>query len=356
MADIRISAERLRGFAEALLAAGGFTREEAKAMADSLTLAELMGHGSHGLMRVKEYLEYLRNGDLASGTELRVIKETPASLTADASLRVGQAVMPKLLEKMYGKLATQAVVSAAVSNCGHVGRIGEWVEKAAYKGYAALLLVNDNGTFFAVAPPGVKKGMTSTNPLAFAVPLPEGKIFAADMSTSAVAFGKVKLARLTGTQMPPGCIQDAEGRPTTDPEALFADPPGAIRPMGGAQDYKGFALSMFVDMLGSGLSGGQTPPAQAGTGQGNSLLLVLWNPEFFAGDAHLRNQAAKYIEFLRTGPPVDPEKPLRLAGDRMNALKEERLAKGIPVGTDLARQLLKLAGELGVAPPSELTG
>jgi uncharacterized oxidoreductase len=313
-----------------------------------------MGHGSHGIMRVIEYLNDLKKGTVVSGAQIKIIQETPSSLIADAQLGVGQSIMPKILKLMQDKLSTQAVVNASVRNCGHIGRIGEWVEKPASVGYPGLLMVNDNGGFFCVAAPGGKQSVTSTNPVAFAVPLPKDEVFLTDMSTSAVAFGKVKLARVNGTQVPEQCIQDAAGKPTTNPEALFTDPPGSILPMGGPQAYKGFALSMFVDMLTAGLSGGQTPPASTGMKYANNFTLTLWNPKFFAGLEHMQKQAEKYIKFIRNSPSADSAKPIRLAGDRMNALKQERESKGIPLSKGLVLNLLNLAKTLNVPLPTEL--
>ncbi len=352
--NIPVSLNELTPFIESLLEAGGFNGGEAKAVARSLILSELSGHGSHGLVRVSQYLGLLQRGLLVSGRDFRIVQETPGSLTADAQAGVGQALMPKLLSRLYAKLETSAVVSAAVRNCGHVGRLGEWVEDAAQAGYVAFLTVNDNGACFHVAPPGGKKAATSTNPIAFAVPLPDGKIFSTDMSTSAIAFGKAKLAHLTKTRLQPGCIQDADAHPTTDPAALFSTPPGSILPMGGAQGYKGFALAMFVDMLTAGLSGGQAPPADADAeypkSMLNNLVLTLWNPKFFAGGAHLGQQAAKLIDAVRHSPPIDPERPVRLPGDRMNAVRQRAEDCGLELNENLIQELNGLARKLGGMP------
>jgi len=352
---ITLSSDRLRIFAAELLHKSGFQADEAKTIADSLTLSEMMGHSSHGLMRGIEYIKLLEQGSIVSGANLETIRETPNSLMADAQFGAGQVIMPALLEKLKNKLETQAVVTAAVRNCGHVGRLGEWVEIAAEAGYPGLLLVNDNGSAFLVAPPGGKQAVTSTNPLAFAVPLADGEIFMADLSTSAIAFGKAKVARMNGSKLPPNAIQDSDGNPTTDPEALFTNPRGSMLPMGGAQGYKGFALAMFIDLLVSGLSGGQMPPAKKGTKLINNLTMVLWNPKFFAGIAHMQEEAKKYLTFVRACPPIDPANPIRLAGDRLNTLKQDREKTGIPLGKGLTESLLTLAKKLGVTPPAELT-
>jgi uncharacterized oxidoreductase len=344
----RIETVALITFLDRLLIAGGFSVDEASAITRSLILSEQLGYSSHGIAQVSRYIAELKAGNVLSGAQLKVLRDTPNSLAADAQAGVGQIIMPILLKNMYSKISAQASVCIAVRNCGHIGRLGEWVEEPATAGYAALLMVNDNGSNFLVAPPGGKRAVTSTNPIAFSVPLPAGQIFAADMSTGAIAFGKVNLARRTRTAVPPNCIQDSNGRPTTSPEALFEIPAGSILPMGGAQGYKGFALSMFVDLLVAGLSGGQTPPAAHGTKGENCIMMALWNPKFFAGIEHMRSQAAKYIAFIRECPVTDDTKPIRIPGDRANAARQASSSLGVDLSEELVDELKRIGKQLGM--------
>lgn len=328
--------------------------EEAQITAQSLVLANLMGHDSHGVMRVSDYLYFLKSGDMASGAALRIERQTPSSIHADAQRGLGQVQMPRLLDKLLEKAGTQGTAAGAMKNCGHAGRLGEWVEYIAAQGMAGFVAVNDNGTLFLTAPPGGREGRTSTNPLAFGIPLPEGKIFSLDMATSAIAVGKVRVAKLAGKPCPPNCLQDSEGRPTTDPGVMFEDPKGALLPFGGAQGYKGFALSMMVDCLTAGLSGGFAPPAPDGEAETNNVIVSIWNPESFAGLSHMQEQAQKYIDFVKASTPIDPDKPVRVAGERAWAEKEKREKDGIPLDEELCAKLRKKAEGLGVNVPEEL--
>ncbi|MCL2469138.1 MAG: Ldh family oxidoreductase [Alphaproteobacteria bacterium] len=349
-----VNVETLKAFSSSLLAKSGFTDEEAAAIAASLTLSEMTGHSSHGLTRMRGYIKDLRKGSTVSGVKPQTIQETANSIMVDGQHGTGPIVIPPLLNKLRAKLDDNAVVCATLLNCGNVGRLGEWVEIVAKAGYPGLMLVNDNGGFFCVAPPGGKKAVTSTNPLAFAIPLPEGEVFLTDMSSSSIAYGKVRLAYLEGTSVSPYCIKDADGKMTLDPGVLFSFPSGSIMPMGGGQEHKGFALSMFIDMLVAGLSGGYAPPAPSGVKVANNSVFVFWNPRFFAGLDHIQSQARKYIDFVRSSSPADPTRPLRLAGDRMRTLQQERERDGVPLSTALTADLLALARELDVAPPPAL--
>jgi uncharacterized oxidoreductase len=353
---ITIPASRLNEIAESLLEAGGFTREESSTTARSLILSNLLGHDSHGVVRIAQYINELKKGDLSSSVGLEILKETPNSLQADAQAGLGQVQIPKFLHHLFGKAAQNASVTGALCNSGHVGRVGEWADLIGQKGYAALVLVNDNGAFQLVAPPGGRERRTSTNPLAFAIPLKNGNVFSIDMSTSATAMGNVRLAYLAGEQMEPGLLQDSEGRPTTNPADVIKEPRGALLPMGGAEGYKGFGLSMAIDFLAAGLSGGFTPPAPDKAGPHNNVVVSIWNPAYFAGFNHMADEAEKYIAYLRETTPIDPFRPIRLPGDRANTEKILREQKGIPVSHGTCRLLARSAELTGLPVPQEFKG
>ena len=201
----------------------------------------------------------------------------------------------------FGQGSPDGRGDGALRRSGHVGRLGEWVERAASAGLAALIAVNDNGVIRTVAPPGGTAGRISTNPIAIGVPTGRGPLVL-DISTSAVANGKLKVARLEKRPVPEGWIQDANGNPTTDPHVMLADPPGSLLPFGGDQAYKGFGLGLFFDFLVGGLTGGFCPPAPPGTIECNNVLVVVWDPAGFAGAAHFAAEADKLIESVRNTP------------------------------------------------------
>jgi uncharacterized oxidoreductase len=140
---VRHDAATLIEFLADLLVQAGFSKDEASAIAKSLALSERLGYASHGIAQISRYIAELRAGNIVSGATPRTLQEAPNSLVVDAQLGAGQVVMPIVLRNVYSKLVAQASATAAVRNCGHVGRLGEWVEHPAEAGYAALLFVND---------------------------------------------------------------------------------------------------------------------------------------------------------------------------------------------------------------------
>lgn len=343
----RITAETLTAFALDLLAAVDVERSDAEAVVAHLVDANLCGHDSHGVVRLPWYVRQLGEGELVRGVSLKVLRESPATLVCDAQLGFGQVQMLRLAERLVEKSQSVGVACGTLRDSGHIGRLGAYAEWAAERGLAALLTVNDNGVFRVVAPPGGREPRISTNPISIGVPTPEGPLVY-DASTSVVAQGKVLLRRLNDEPCPPGWLQDAEGRPTTDPHVLQANPPGSLLSLGG---YKGFGLAVMLDLLVGGLSGGFCPPPQAGALMCNTVLLVLWNPDHFGGREHLLEQAGLLIDSIRECPLAEGAEPIRLPGDSSRATRIERRRDGIPLAEGTWQALLKLAARQQVAPP-----
>ena len=345
-----LSAESLRQLVGDVLEAVGVPADEAHRVADSLVEANLRGHESHGVVRIPDYLKQLQTGELAAGVELEILSETESILAADAGMGFGMVQCQRLIERLIPKARRQGIACGALRNCGHVGRLGEWVEIVAQQGLAALLTVNDNGVLQCVAPPGGTAPRISTNPLAIGVPT-DAEPLVLDISTSAVANGKIKVAWLQGRKCPAGWLQDAEGNPTVDPAVRFTDPRGTILPMGGEQGYKGFGLGLFLDFLVGGLSGGFCPPAPEIAPGTNNVLLAVWDPDRFAGRSHFLGEVEKLTDYVRSTPRKAGIERIRLPGDRSRETRRERLAHGIPVDEETWGDLVQLATELGVPVP-----
>jgi uncharacterized oxidoreductase len=349
------SSETLLDFVERLFVAAGASGDEAKTVAASLVESNLRGYDSHGVLLARWYLGQIKNKELLPGAPFTVLAESPAFLAADGGLGFGQVQCARLVDSVSARARAHGAATGTMRRSGHVGRLGEWVERAAATGLAALIAVNDNGVIRTVAPPGGTAGRLSTNPLAIGVPTGSGPLVL-DISTSAVANGKLKVARLEQRPVSPGWIQDAQGNPTTDPNVMVADPPGALLPFGGDQAYKGFGLALLLDILIGGLSGGFCPPAPEGTIECNNVLLAVWDPSRIAGAAHFAAEADRLISSVRETPRKAGVDRIQLPGDRSAAVRAQRLAEGIPLAEAVWEQLTRVAGKLRVTVPERESG
>ena len=213
-----------------------------------------------------------------------------------------------------------------------------------------IATVNNNGAGQRVAPPGGLAPRLGTNPLCAAVPTEDGPVVL-DFGTSVVAEGKVRVFHINEKPVPEGWLLDEHGEPTTDPGVLYRKPSGSILPMGGTQAYKGFGLSLVLDMLAGGLSGGKTCHEGSPPARGNALLFLLLDPARFAGRETLLAEATGVARFVRSSPTAEGVDRITLPGDPERAALEARSNGGVPISDGHWAKLAELAGELGVALP-----
>ncbi len=348
---LSIRADTLKEFAQALFMAAGVPVEEASILARSLVASNLRGHDSHGVMRIPYYVNFLREGRIRTGVPLEVLRETAAVLACDAGWGFGQVQTPRLIKRLVSKARSLGVACGTLRRSGHVGRVGEYAEMAAGAGLATLAMVNTHGAAPRVAPPGGKSPRLSTNPFCVGVPT-RGDPIVLDFGTSVVAEGKVRVHKIAGKECPPGWLLDAGGRPTTDPNQLYENPPGSLLPMGGAQAYKGFGLALVIDMLAGGLSGGWCSRANPEPPLGNDAAFVLLDPKSFGGQEHFITEVTGLSAHIRSCPTIEGVREILLPGDPERHTLAQRSTNGIPLDDGNWKLLAELAAELRVPLPS----
>jgi uncharacterized oxidoreductase len=345
-----ISTDKLTQFAAALLQAGGVSPAESQIVAKSLVLANLMGHDSHGVMRVPYYLEGVPKGEVTPDAEFTVIQENDSLLQADGNWGFGQTQAQRLTDRLIAKASKSGVALGTLVHSGHIGRLGEYCERAAAAGMVSLLMVNTHGAARRVAPPGGTSPRLGTNPIAIGVPTPNGPLVM-DFGTSATAEGKVRVKRIAGQLCPDGWILDNQGKPTNDPNTLYGEPPGTIRPFGGDQPHKGFALGLMVEIFAGALSGGpcirEKPPNQ----QGNCVFELIVDPNRVGGSNHFANEVMGLVSFIRECPRAVGVEEILLPGDPERKTSAARTANGIPIDDGNWQQLLAFAEKLKVPSP-----
>jgi uncharacterized oxidoreductase len=344
-----IEASLLSEFAGNLLAAAGVPRGEAELVANSLVGANLRGHDSHGVMRIPQYVGFIERGQYRHGVALRVEQETPALVVCDGQWGLGQVQAHRLLDLVLPKARALGVGVGAARDCGHIGRVGEYAERAAKEGCLLLATVNNCGASERVAPPGGIEPRLSTNPFCAGVPTadPQAPVLV-DFGTSVVAEGKVRGYYISRCPVPEGWLLDHQGQPTTNPAVLYEPPLGTILPLGAAQSYKGFGLGLILDLWAGGLSGGRCSTLGAGSVPGNNVFFLALDPAHCAGRDHLVEQATRLAESIRATPQASAGEPILIPGDPERLTLQQRTAQGIPLDENHWAKLSELASRLGV--------
>jgi uncharacterized oxidoreductase len=350
-----IIGSKLTGFAADLLAAVGVSRDEAAIVATSLVGADLRGHDSHGVMRLPQYVDFIERGCYRHGVQLKVERETPAAVACDGQWGLGQVQAHRLLDLLVPKARELGVAGGTARDCGHIGRLGEYAERAAGLGLLLLSTVNNGGAVQRVAPPGGLEPRLSTNPFCAGVPTADpGAPIVVDFGTSVVAEGKVRDYYIRRRPVPEGWLLDHRGRPTTDPSVLYEDPKGTILPLGGEQGYKGFGLGLILDLWAGGLSGGGCSQTASSGAPGNHVFFLAIDPDRLAGGERLKGEAANLAAWVRATPRGPGVQDIILPGDPERLTMDRRMASGIPLDDSHRARLASLAARLHVTVPPSL--
>ncbi len=168
---MKIEPQKLKHITSALFAAAGCDRAEADRIAHYLTEANLVGHDSHGVIRVPYYIDWLQAGKVLANQKLQVVFENDAIAVVDGQYGFGQTIGEQATRLGIEKAARLGVAVIALRNAGHLGRIGDWPLMAAKAGIASLHFVNTSGAGILVAPFGGINRRLSANPIAAAVPV-----------------------------------------------------------------------------------------------------------------------------------------------------------------------------------------
>jgi len=189
------TALQLRRVACDIFIAAGAAAEEARIVSDALVEANLVGHDSHGVLRIPEYVRSMEQGLVNTSAQIRIVRETPAVAVVDGGWGFGQVIARKTMEIAIEKASRLGVGAVSVFQSCHVGRVGDYPLIAAERGMAAIMFVNTHGGGKLVAPWGGSERRLSANPISVAIPRSSGPPILVDISTSAIAEGTCSTAR-----------------------------------------------------------------------------------------------------------------------------------------------------------------
>jgi len=219
----------------------------AREVARAVRRAEQTGNVICGLYYLESYCTQLASGRVKGDVEPEVTRPRPGSVKADAKFGFAQAAFARALPDAIAAARENGTASLAVAHAHTCTSLGFFTEQIAAAGLMAIGFTNASPV---VAPPGGNARVIGTNPIAMSVPGADGSVaMHFDFSTSAVALGKITMAKAAGEAIPLGWAVDADGEPTTDPEAALA---GALVSVGG---YKGWGFGLMAEMLAAGMTG-----------------------------------------------------------------------------------------------------
>ncbi len=326
----------------------GLSAEEAGRVAHSLVLANLMGHDSHGVIRVAQYVQALEDGIVKAGQQIRMVREADASAVVDGGWGFGQTVCRQAMELAMEKAKVRSVAAVELFNSSHIGRLGEYAEMAAEAGMIGIVMCNNHGGGRLLSPFGGIDARMSPNPIAVGAPTGRAYPVVVDMTTSVVAEGKIRVKRNRGEPLPEGWAIDTEGNPAAEPDDFYGPPRGAILPFGGNAAHKGYALAVVIDILSGALGGGGCSREGAPSG-GNGVFLMAIQIEAFTGPDRFEQEVETFIDYLKSSRLLPGFDEILLPGELEYRLRCKGEDEGVFVDEETWRQIRETGEKVGAA-------
>lgn len=322
--------------------------EDADKVARLMTEADLIGQEGHGVFRLPMYIKRIRSGGMNMRPQFKRLSERTATALIDGDNGMGHLVMAHATELAMEKARTTGVAWVGARMSNHAGPASLYAMMPARDNMIGLYLAV--GSANHMPPWGGTDMLLSTNPIAVALPSKDYPPIVLDMATTVAAYGKVKTAAQRGETMPEGWMIDRNGDPLTDPARASE---GFLLPIGGP---KGYGLSLVFGILAGVLNGAAfgrdvvdfNADAETVTNTGQMILALdiaaFADPDDFKAQI---DEVWRQMKSSATMPGVDE---VRLPGERLERVRQDRTANGIPIPDALCTTLANLAQDLGVAP------
>jgi len=339
----RIDVASLKKLSTAVFQRAGLSPEDAAMATEILVEADMMGVGTHGVLRLQSYTDRLHSGGMNANARIKVDQRAPSLALVDGDNGLGPVVGGTALNAALEMARATGIAYVGCRNSNHFGALAPYAIQACEAGFVFVGGTNASTT---ICPWGGKEARIGNNPFSIAAPCPGGIHFILDMAMSVAARGKIRAARDRGEAIPLGWAVDKNGLPTTDPVEALA---GFLLPMGG---YKGSGFSMAVDMLSGVITGGRflsniaswadSPGEPSGVGH----FFVLLDPDRLIGRENFSTAMGRFRDTILGTPPAVDSTPVVMPGQIEQTRRLKALKEGIDIPADLLESIRKLA-----APP-----
>ncbi|WP_051217526.1 Ldh family oxidoreductase [Paenibacillus assamensis] len=362
---VYVQSEPLHQFVTKVFQACGVSENYSRTAADVLCYADEKGFDTHGITNLDRiYVARLQDGRINPQAEFSIETETLGTATLDAKQGLGLVAGARAMELAIEKARATGIGCVVVRNSSHFGSAGYYTAQALDAGMIGIAMTN-LGSQTIARPLNGTVNMLGTNPIAVSAPAQHLPPFVLDMSTTVVATGKIRAAKLRDESIPEGWLIDEAGNPVTDPQA-YEDGTGHLQMLGGSLatgGAKGYGLALVVDILCGILSGSHVGPSpkllekdgasHAVEDQNIGHFFLAIQVEAFRPLLEFGTHMDNMLQTLLNCPTRSPEKKVVYPG----YLEAQRSSSpiGIPLDVHVYEQLLELADKLKIAAPARET-
>jgi L-2-hydroxycarboxylate dehydrogenase (NAD+) len=351
------SAGYLRDFATRVFIHYGVSPQDAAQGSDVLLKADLRGIDSHGVARLRTYVDMFMIGRINPKPNIKIVRDKKSVATIDGDSGLGLVVGPRANEIAMEKASRFGSGWVSVCNTNHYGIASYYSLKALERDMIGWSMTN---TSKIVVPLWGAERRLGTNPIAIAFPGFENPPIVIDLATSVVAFGKIEMAKRAGIQLPEGWIIDDKGNASTSPEDVYE---GGLLPLGSTREmgaHKGYCLSAMVDILCCVLSGANwgpfAPPfalfeeaTKESVGKGIGHFFGAMEIDGFEEVDVFKKRIDHWIEVFRKTKPAPGHEAVLIPGDPEHEAEKVRSKYGIPVIDAVVKDLKEISKMTKVA-------
>lgn len=355
---LRVGYDELKNFCATVYEECGLNQEDAELASDVLTKADLRGIPSHGVARLRRYVNGLKTGQMLPGARSRTVRETVSSVVIDAAGGMGAPVSVRTMHRVIDKAKKSGAAFGCVFHSNHFGIAGYYAQMAAETDMIGIAMTN---TAALGVPTFGRQVMFGTNPLAFCVPANREKFFLLDMSTTVVSRGKIELYASRKQALPYNWAVDKSGRSATNAENILHDmfyrSGGGILPLGGEGEqfggYKGYGLAIMVDILCAVLCGAPFGPDICDTELSSARVSHFFGAiklDCFRAPEAFKKDMDKMLRQLKNTPAAEGSERVYVAGEK-EFENEENHRNGVPLSFPTYETLQNIAAEFGLEAP-----
>ena len=341
----KINHQQLLSFCKALLATGGMPKDDADLVGDLLVKGELRGYAGHGVNRVAQYLEFIKNGIYKLSEKPAVEREGKITALVDGKHYIGQVAARLAMELAIKKAKEHGAGIVCLRRAGHTGRIADYMEMAAEQGLIGIGAACVGSPITTLY--GGMKPIIGTNPMAFGIPARGGCHIILDFATASMSMGEIQRRVAKKEKIPEGMMLDGHGNPTTDFKSFRGPPRGVMLPFGG---YKGSGVALITEILGGILSGngiGKTWWNNGGHGV-NGLFLQAIAVEEFQTLETFYDKVDELIALVKSTPCAPGFSEILLPGESARRREARHQKAGVEIDASTWSELTQLAGQLNV--------
>lgn len=349
MTKVRVHYDDLYHYSLEILKKAGVPQEDARIIADSLTLADIRGVNTHGAFHLPKYVARIKAGSLNAATNISIIKQTSSATLVDGGGGFGHVAGHHAMRLAMEKAKQSGIGLTLVKNSNHFGATSYFSMLAINENQIGIAMTNSSPT---IAPTGGIMPLLGNNPIAVAVPAGEYAPPVLDIAFSVSSLSKIKQAADKGLEIPLGWATDKDGVVTTDANEAVK---GLLLPVGG---YKGYGIILIIDMICGVLSGaGFGPgvgkhiqnPGQNASPQNLGHAFIAINVETFMELSSFKSRVDQYLEALKTSDKAKDVEDIYYPGEKEYLTKTRQSKEGISFEKIVIDELVKVGQELGVA-------